>query len=160
MGKNGFSLIELMIVVALMAILLGMATLSFNEYVKKSRIEKQTKSLYSDIVNARSESMFRRAGRYTKILPNMFSTYSSNSLLGQPVTTTVLNNPVQSSDSTIRFNERGMLVDANGALLDHMVSICVAAANSAGLDSILVGTVNIQMGKNNGACDQTSITPK
>lgn len=160
MGKSGFSLIELMIVVALIGILLGAATLAFNDYVARANIEKQTKTLYSDIINARSESMFRRAGRYTTITSNLFNIYSSNSLMGQPVKTTYLKSAIQSNDSTIRFNERGLLVDAAGALLDHSVFICVAAANSAALDSIIIGTVNVQMGKNNGACDQAGVTPK
>lgn len=160
MGRNGFSLIEMMVVVALMGILLAIATLSFNDFSRKSRIEGQVKTLYSDLANVRSEAMFRRAGRFTQITPNLFSVYSSNSLLGQPVRTTILKNTVVTNESEVRFNERGLLVDADGLLLDHSIFICISGDNSAGLDSIIIGMANIQMGKRNGACDQASITTK
>lgn len=156
MGRDGFSLIEMMIVVALMGILLAMATLSFNDYTMKSRIESQVKTLYSDIANVRSEAMFRRAGRVTQISPNIFSVFSSTSLVGQPVKTTSLSNAVNANQS-IRFNERGLLVGDDGLLLNTPIFICISAANSAGLDSIIIGTVNIQMGKRDGACNETGI---
>lgn len=167
MGRDGYSLIEMMIVVALMGILLAMATLSFNDYMRKARIESQTKTLYSDIVNVRSEAMFRRAGRLTTIKKTLFSVYSTNLLVGPPIKTTRLSNAVDITayigfDDTIRFNERGLLVDSEGHLLDqdHSIYICVSESNSAGLDSIIIGTANIQMGKSNGTCDQPFITPK
>lgn len=160
MGRGGFSLIEMMIVVALMGTLLAMATLSFNDYTRKSRIESQVKTLYSDIANVRSEAMFRRTGRITKITPNLFSVFPSNLPLGLPVKTTVLRNSVFHNVSSIRFNERGLLAGADGVLLNDPVYICISAANNAGVDSIIIGMINIQMGKRNGACDQAGIEIK
>lgn len=157
MGKDGFTLVEIMIVVSVMGILLTVATLSFNNYTRKAQIEGQMKTLYSDMAGLRSEAMFRRSGRYAQVAQNMFSVFSSSSMSGNPLRTTVLKNPVIFSASDIRFNERGLLAGSDGVLLSTPATICVAADNGAGVDSIIIGIANIQMGKRDGACDQAGI---
>lgn len=56
----GFSLTELIIVMAIAGILMSIATLAFNNWNLKAQIEKQTRELLSDANSARTESLFRK----------------------------------------------------------------------------------------------------
>ncbi len=59
-SSTGFSLIELMVVIAIIAILLSLATLNFNQWQRKSQIERQTRELMADLNTARTESIYRK----------------------------------------------------------------------------------------------------
>jgi len=58
MGVRGFSLMELMVVLAIFATLLSIATLDFNAMTKKAQIERQTRELFADLNQARTDSFF------------------------------------------------------------------------------------------------------
>jgi prepilin-type N-terminal cleavage/methylation domain-containing protein len=60
MEKRGFSLIELLIVIALIGILLAIAVPNYRDTMTKSKIEKQTKELHSIIMGARLSAMQNR----------------------------------------------------------------------------------------------------
>jgi type IV fimbrial biogenesis protein FimT len=59
--QRGFTLVELMVVVALTAILLAVAVPSFSQLVAKMRIEGATNNLSTDLQLARTEAVQRRA---------------------------------------------------------------------------------------------------
>ena len=155
MRQRGFSLIELVVAIAIISILLSMATMSFNYYNRKSRIEDQIKSVYSDIVKHRTEAMFKRTAESIKYTTTTFAFYSSSVVTVQPVYQRILKYPMNSSGSgQIDFDERGLSTPGSNA------SICVSASNEAAYDSIVVGTVRTQMGKSNGTCTDANIQPK
>jgi prepilin-type N-terminal cleavage/methylation domain-containing protein len=56
-NKNGFSLTELIIVVAIMSILLGIAGISGKAWLDRYRVESQMKTMFTDLVNARLSAM-------------------------------------------------------------------------------------------------------
>lgn len=60
MKKNGFTLVELIIVIAITAALLSVATLSFNNMQRKANTERYIRELFSDLNTARSDSIFRK----------------------------------------------------------------------------------------------------
>lgn len=60
-NQTGFTLIELMVTVSLLAILAGLATPSFREMVASQRLRSAAFSLVSDLTLARSEAVKRGA---------------------------------------------------------------------------------------------------
>jgi prepilin-type N-terminal cleavage/methylation domain-containing protein len=57
MNQRGFSIIELVVVLAIIAVLLSVATLDFSSMNRKYQIEKEARELYSAITKARLSSM-------------------------------------------------------------------------------------------------------
>jgi prepilin-type N-terminal cleavage/methylation domain-containing protein len=54
---QGFSLVELIVVISIMTILLSLATIAFNSYQVNYNVESEIKTLYSDIMGARIRAM-------------------------------------------------------------------------------------------------------
>lgn len=57
----GFTLVEMLITVAVLGILAGMAIPTFREFIAGQRVRTATSDLYSSIIFARSEAMKRNA---------------------------------------------------------------------------------------------------
>jgi type IV fimbrial biogenesis protein FimT len=64
-GQRGFSMIELMTVVAIVAIMMGLAIPSFQEFVVNYRTSVQSNDLLADLAIARSEAV--KFGRRTEV---------------------------------------------------------------------------------------------
>lgn len=154
MNRHGFSLIELIIVIAIMGIILAIATLSFQDYSNKANIESQVKSLYSDIIQLRTTAMFKRTGASATYNSTTFKVFSSNTVTAAPIFIRSLKYPI-STTGQINFDSHGLTTAVTNT------SICVMPGNNnANIDSIVIGTVRTQMGKSNGTCNDTNITPK
>lgn len=57
--RGGFTLVELMVTIAVMAVLLAVAVPSFRDIINNNRISSQTNELVSDLTLARSEAAKR-----------------------------------------------------------------------------------------------------
>ena len=64
---EGFSIIELMVVIAIVAILAALAIPSFNEYFEKSRLRGAADAMIALMANARAESVKRDRGVVVKV---------------------------------------------------------------------------------------------
>jgi len=58
-GQQGFTLIEAMIVIAIIAIVLSLAVPSFNDFFEKNRLKRAAEDVYGMIVKAKAEAVVR-----------------------------------------------------------------------------------------------------
>jgi prepilin-type N-terminal cleavage/methylation domain-containing protein len=80
MSSRGFSLLELLIVIAMIGIVSSIATLDFKQMMNKGRMETQTKEIYSELVKLRIDSMQKKQRSAAFLGPNqiIFRRYSSD----------------------------------------------------------------------------------
>lgn len=171
--RSGFSLLELLIVIAIIAIASTMATFGFNNYQLKSRVEAQVRQMASDIgeIRIRALTMKQRHNivlNETGYVFQSYSTYDQPKCSGaSPGGTDVpgmsrnVTYKLKNKDGgyyagscsgiagdTLEIDQRGML-SGNGAT----VFIDYPGA-SASLDCLSIHTVRVNVGKTNGAnCD-------
>jgi prepilin-type N-terminal cleavage/methylation domain-containing protein len=59
MKNNGYSLTELVVVIAILGTLLGIAGISGKTWLERYRVEAQTKEMFTDLMNARASALQR-----------------------------------------------------------------------------------------------------
>lgn len=144
MKDNGFSLLELLAVMAIIGILLAVAALNFSGMSRKYAIDNQTRSLYTDLMNVRVKSMYSKKSHFISLNTATFIVYSSGTRT-LPVGEVLRRNfiyPVlwNGSGSLIEFDSRGLTDDSR--------SICVSRNEPASaVDSIVISKARINMGK-------------
>ena len=158
MGRNGFTIIELIVVIAIMASLIAIGTLQFNTYSRKSSIENQTRAMLADLMMVRGEAMYEKRRRAVQLTATSFAIYSSDVATGTPTQVRTLANGISSNDlgNPMIFDSRGLLTDAGDR------TICIEPNNNPGFsDSLVVATTRIQIGKrfsNFAGCDSDHVT--
>lgn len=65
--NNGFTLIEVLIVVVIIGIIAAIGTLQMQNTLGRIRVEEQTKQMYADIMSARSRAVSRSRIHFVKI---------------------------------------------------------------------------------------------
>jgi len=155
--RSGFSLIELIIVIAIIAIALSMATMNFRAWSVKNHIEKQTRELFSDINEARIRSLYRKQNHSIRIVGANsysfmnYSTENESTAAGRSVFTKSVLYQITSpaAGTNIMFNVRGALYTGVGS------TIIIGPPNSGAFDCIVIDDVRTNMGKiTNGTCVQ------
>ena len=159
MKQKGFSLVELVTVLSIIGILLAIGTLGFNSMQRKYGIDNQTRSLYTDLMDVRMKSMYKKKSHFVSLAAGVFVFYSSGTR-SDPAGEVLRRNlayPVTWNGSVdlIEFNSRGLTTDLR--------SICVNPNETApNIDSIVVATARINMGKRivGGGCNAGDINVK
>jgi len=79
MNDKAFSLVELVVVIAIMGTLMTIVTLNFNDWQRKAQIERQTRELFADLNQARIDSLQSKKRHSIVMQPNsyIFKRYSS-----------------------------------------------------------------------------------
>jgi prepilin-type N-terminal cleavage/methylation domain-containing protein len=160
MRERGFTLVELLFVIAIMGTLLAIATLQFNQYTIKANIEKQVRIMYADLMKARSEALMQRTSRTISISPTQMTILDAG---GTQISQTSFKYSLSMSNATnFIFNGQGMAKDDTAdPKPDTNKTVCVTpAGNPAAIDSILITATGIQMGKWKGSCDSAHFTAK
>lgn len=165
MREHGFSLVELMIVIAISGILLAIATLNWNAMQTKSAVESQIKTIYADLTEVRLQALHTKKPRSVIISGQLFKVYSSEVTSVTPVVTKQLRYPITwNGGADLTFDEQGLTTNAG--------SLCVlpgndtTTVNSAAVDSIVVSQARINLGKRTGVgagvggCASASIEQK
>ena len=132
-------MVELLVVIALIGILLSIATFGFSQYSRKSQMTNQTKLLYGDLMEYRTKAMYEKKNWTFKISAAGYGIYSSSDITVAPVSTVVFKHPVDSNISKIEFDNHGVT--------RNLGTICIDSANEAAVDSVVISTTRVQIGK-------------
>lgn len=167
MNSRGFSLVELVVVIALIAAMLTLATLEFGAWQRKSTVERYTKELFSDIQDARMRAAFTKVRQDIQFNAQqvIFRRYSSENDVGGTIISTknlplaftrnTADSPAPSS--RIEFGTRG--ITSNPVIQ----VICFTTTVDAAYDALIITPALTSMGKvtNRGtACARTNVTQK
>lgn len=173
MTRSGFTLIELIIVIAIIAIASSMATFGFKDYQVKSRVEGQVRQMASDIGELRIRALTTKQRHSIVLYPSSYvlKSYSSEMFTTDPElvangTTlpggthsvsyrlkTNTTSVVSTAGTPIEINQRGMLAGV-GARTIYLAT--GASTSQAAINCLTIHTVRVNVGKQNlttGACD-------
>ena len=159
--NSGFSLVELLIVIAIIGIGLAVATLNFNQWIKKTNIEKQTRELFGDLNEARLKSIYTKKRHSIVLNPSnyVFKEYSSeneNKANGKVLFSK--NTAYQMTTKTgtaldgniVEFDIRGFLVVGNNTIMVNPVS------SGAAFDCVIISDSRTNLGQmgSDDVCNQ------
>lgn len=162
MKENGFTIVELCVVMVIAAILLALATLNFSAWSRKHNMEAQVKQMYTDMLSAKVDAMHRRVQRTMNVYvsANGYDIRDSAGLvvmsrktLAFPVTTSA-----GGVDLGLTFDVNGLNVTANAPQ-----TICLQTNDSSlAYDAIIIDQVKVNLAKRNsgGNCVSTDCTIK
>jgi prepilin-type N-terminal cleavage/methylation domain-containing protein len=163
MKARGYSLVEMVVVIGIISILLSIATLRFNEYSKRYRMEAQTRLIYSELLKARINALYQRRSTRVKLYANRFEVYSSSQddTAGvAPVRTQALSFPIVCSG--VENAVKGYPVEFNSAgIADNLRTVCLDEGDGlAAVDSVVISKTRVRIGKkdNPDECDDKKIT--
>jgi prepilin-type N-terminal cleavage/methylation domain-containing protein len=160
MNVRGFSLVEVLVVVAVIATLLCIATLDFNSWMKKYQTERQTREMYSDIMQLRLSAIQtkQRCAMFLGPRQYIFKTYSSeaeNVLAGgtprTPNSSKSLNYEIRQK-ATSGFNVFDIAsdhieFDSRGFTNNPMTIVVLPVRYNGGDNCILVSTGRTNIGR-------------
>ncbi len=156
MNERGFTLVELLIVVALIGILSGLATYEFKREQRKSIIEAEVRDMYTEIVNARLQSFYTKQPRAVIVSGTDFKVVDATS--GATLSSMTLKHPVvlNTTDNRLEFATSGLTFGA-------FSSVCIEQADNPGfIDSIVISAAKVNMGKrvSGGDCGTGTIVQR
>ena len=145
MRENGFTLVELVVTVAVMAILASLATVQFRKMMTNASIEKEVKMIYAELMELRTRAMFEKTPRAVSFTRTRFSVYPGADTSVPPVMTRLLPHNLAWSGSgssvVLKYDTYG--------ISNTMVTLCVepSGLNSSSVDSMIISRTRIRMGK-------------
>jgi type IV fimbrial biogenesis protein FimT len=159
MNKKGFSILELIVVLAILGILLSIATISGSTWLNKYRVESQMKEMYVDLMNARASAMQKNRMHFVELTAARYTVYedTNDGPDGNGTPETALDTPVMRKDipsypiawnagGTIIFNTRGLMSGSER-------SVWVSDSHGSAYNCVKVSATRILMGGWNGtAC--------
>ena len=74
-GRGGFTLLEIMIALAILGIVVTIAVTNFQGLMEKYRVEEETKQMFADLMDARGRAMQRNRVFFVQIATNGYKTF-------------------------------------------------------------------------------------
>lgn len=168
-NSKGFTLVELLIVIAIMGTLIGIAAFSVSELRARYGVEKTIKDLYTDLMNVRVLAMSRNTPHFVVFAASQYTIYedtspapNGNGLLeagsDRLVDTkkadpgyTLAYTAGMTGAETFQFTGKGLVpenVISKGTNGNITVSVTTTAA--AEYDCLLISQIKLTLGKMNG----------
>jgi prepilin-type N-terminal cleavage/methylation domain-containing protein len=169
--NSGFSLIELIVVIGIIAILLTIVGISSKDLLNKYRVESQTKQMYADLMNARVSAMSKNRKYFVTPVAAQYTIYEDTNdgpdgdgvllagdrqVMQVNLTYAMTMTPAAAAVDTINFDQRGLVSWSLGIISEPTVTqqtIRVTASYGAAYDCIDISPMKIRMGSwnENGA---------
>lgn len=162
MNSRGFTLIEVLIVIALMGIIFAIAIPNYKDMHTKARIETQTKELHSAIINARIAAMQNKQPRALFLGPNQYI-YKVYTSLNDTIPTAWKNVATVNFQYQIMKKTSGTTLaafditsdkiqfDERGFTNNNMTLVVTPVRNDGGLGCIVVHTARTNIGRMDNA---------
>lgn len=168
---KGFTLVEMLVVIAIVGILAGLAVTSFAGLSRKYRIDNQTRRMHSDLTKVRTMAMAKGRSHFIALTADGYTAYddsdpgpdgdgtltvgsdnavfTSNQALNLSTVTSDQSLPITwSGDAQLSFNYRGLCSAENNTL---PAAVCVSYSNAnPRYDCIRISQTRIALGKLQG----------
>lgn len=121
--RGGFTMVEVMIAIAIVGIVVVLAVGTFQGMNEKYRVEGETKQMFSDMMDARARAMQRNRAFFVRINASNYTTYEDTSpgpdgngswenadtlVANETMTHTIVTDNLAGGASTFRFNRNGI----------------------------------------------------
>ena len=157
MKSNGFTLVEIIVVIAIMAIVLSVATLNFKDMKGKADTEKQIRELQADITTARLNAMQNKQRSALMLGPKhyIYKTYTSNNediAEGKKINTVSYSSELKRKSgsgtlSTLNIATDRIEFDSRGFTNNTTTLVVTPVTHSGGPDCIVVQTARTSIGR-------------
>ena len=152
-GCSGFTLVEMVVTIAIMAILGSIAVMNFQTFQKKNNIESQTRDLFAALMEARNNAFMQKM-EYGVLLQEKsyeIRSYSSDtdttgtSVRSANLIYKVTKKGAAVAGTPVRFDSSGFLIGTFGTTINVEI-----ADTSTSLNCLVIHAARVNMGKWNG----------
>ena len=164
MSKEGFSLIELLLVIAILAIMLAMGIPLLTGYVRKYNVEEETSQIYSDLVAQRFKSISTGNNYGIVFNTNSYTLFRFNDAnynlkfdgakeMSDAVTKKVKyeilkkkanNNYIPATDSVVIFDRDGFARNTNWGIGGFTIKVDSSGIDSLKYNCVIISTQRIK----------------
>lgn len=159
--RAGFTLVEILITLAILGILVAMAIGNFGGVNDKYKVEAETKQLYADLMDARGRAMQRNRASFVRINSVVYQTFEDTSpapdgdgSLQQGVDTGIASVTVSHAIDASNIGAAPLVFNFNRNGIASVTGYLRFSSNaSPDYDCITINPTRIKMGKfTGGAC--------
>lgn len=157
---QGFSLIELIIVIAIIGVLFALAGIEFNNWIKRYNVESEIKEMYVDLMNTRARAMQRNRTHFIIFATNTYTVYEDTNpapdgdgtlQTGSDTQVASLSRTIQ---DTINWTGSGNISFDSRGLASPAGSLYLSTTSVPEYDCIVVYYTRLNLGKWSGSnCD-------